>query len=83
MNEPLTLLKSPRDERDWHYGKIVCSGGELPEKVSLRQSCGPIRRQGKSGFCHSFAGTALKICRKRRTGASGDTTFPLWGLPKR
>lgn len=60
MNEPLTLLKSPRDERDWHYGKIVCGGGELPERVSLRQSCGPIRRQGKSGFCHSFAGTALK-----------------------
>ena len=26
MNEPLTLLKSPRDERDWHYGKIVCAG---------------------------------------------------------
>ena len=55
MKEPLTLLKSPRDERDWHYGKIVCAGGELPERVSLRQSCGPIRRQGKSGFCHSFA----------------------------
>ena len=73
MKEALTLLKSPRDERDWHYGKIVCAGGELPERVSLRQSCGPIRRQGKSGFCHSFAGT----------GASGDTTFPLWGLPKR
>ena len=43
MNDPLTLLKSPRDERDWHYGKIVCSGGELPKRVSLRQSCGPIR----------------------------------------
>ena len=38
MNEPLTLLKSPRDERDWHYGRIVCAGGELPERVSLRQS---------------------------------------------
>lgn len=60
MNEPLTLLKSPRDERDWHYGKIVCAAGELPERVSLRKDCGPIRRQGKSGFCHSFAGTALK-----------------------
>ena len=73
MKEPLTLLKSPRDERDWHYGKIVCAGGELPERVSLRQSCGPIRRQGKSGFCHSFAGTALKNLQETLD----------WGLPKR
>ena len=36
MKEALTLLKSPRDERDWHYGKIVCAGGELPE----REACG-------------------------------------------
>lgn len=83
MNEPLTLLKSPRDERDWHYGKIVCSGGELPEKVSLRQSCGPIRRQGKSGFCHSFAGTALKNLQETQDWGERKYNFSLWGLPER
>lgn len=26
MKEALTLLKSPRDERDWHYGKSYARG---------------------------------------------------------
>lgn len=82
MKEALTLLKSPRDERDWHYGKIVCAGGELPEKVSLRQSCGPIRRQGKSGFCHSFAGTALKNLQETLDWGERRYNFSPLGLAK-
>lgn len=82
MKEPLTLLKSPRDERDWHYGKIVCAGGELPERVSLRQSCGPIRRQGKSGFCHSFAGTALKNLQETQDWGERRYNFSPLGLAK-
>lgn len=66
MKEALTLLKSPRDERDWHYGKIVCAGGELPEKVSLRQSCGPIRRQGKMRLLP-------QLCRDCAEKFAGDT----------
>ena len=56
----LTLVKSPQDERDWHYGSIVKRKKALPEKVSLRKYCERIRDQGAAGFCHSFAGTALK-----------------------
>ena len=82
MNEPLTLLKSPRDERDWHYGKIVCAGGELLERVSLRQSCGPIRRQGKSGFCHSFAGTALKNLQETQDWGERRYNFSPLGLAR-
>ena len=82
MNEPLTLLKSPRDERDWHYGRIVCAGGELPTRVSLRQSCGPIRRQGKSGFCHSFAGTALKNLQETQDWGERKYNFSPLGLAK-
>ncbi len=60
MKYALTLVKSPKDERDWYYGKIVKTAGELPKRASLRQYCDRIRDQGKAGFCHSFAGTALK-----------------------
>ena len=56
MKEALTLLKSPRDERDWHYGKIVCAGGELPEKVSLRQSCGRFADRARAAFATALPG---------------------------
>ena len=58
----LTLVKSPQDERDWHYGDIVkmANIGVLPKRASLRRYCERIRDQGAAGFCHSFAGTALK-----------------------
>lgn len=60
MKYALTLMKSPHDGRDWHYGSIVKTAKELPKKVSLRRYCERIRSQGDAGFCHSFAGTALK-----------------------
>lgn len=50
MNEPLTLLKSPRDERDWHYGRIVCAGGELPKRVSLRRAAARFADRARAAF---------------------------------
>ncbi len=73
MNTPLTLMKSPIDERDWKYRDIVSAPGELPKKFSLKGYCGRVRSQGKAGFCHSFTGAAVKnIQEKLETGREFD-----------
>lgn len=80
--EPLTLVKSPRDERDWHYGSIVQGAEKLPERVSLRENCGQIRSQGKAGFCHSFAGTALKNLQETLDWGERQYNFSPLGLAR-
>lgn len=82
MDTPLTLLQSPVDERDWHYGNIVKAPEELPERVSLRAKCGQIRQQGKAGFCHSFAGTALKNVQETLERGDRKYNFSPLGLAK-
>ncbi len=82
MREPLTLVKSPRDERDWHYGKIVKGLEKLPEKTSLRAFSGPIRSQGKAGFCHSFTGTALKNLQETQEWGERQYNFSPLGLAR-
>ncbi len=81
-NAPLTLVKSPRDGRDWKYGEIVAARVSLPEKVSLRAECGPVRSQGEAGFCHSFAGTALKNMQERQEYGDRGFDFSPLGLAK-
>lgn len=81
MKTPLTLMKSPKDERDWNYKEIVATVGELPKKCSLKEHCGRVRNQGKAGFCHSFTGAAVKnIQEKIETGREFD--FSPLGLAK-
>ena len=82
MDTPLTLVKSPVDERDWHYGSIVKAPEELPERVSLRSKCGQVRQQGKAGFCHSFAGTALKNVQETLERGDRKYNFSPLGLAK-
>lgn len=73
MNTPLTLVKSPIDERDWKYKDIVAAPLELPKKFSIKEFCGRIRNQGKAGFCHSFTGVAVKnMQEKLETGREFD-----------
>lgn len=79
---PLTLLKSARNERDWDYGQIVSANVDIPEKVSLRKFCGPIRSQGKAGFCHSFTGTALKNLQETQAWGERQYDFSPLGLAK-
>jgi len=82
MNTPLTLVKSPHDERDWHYGMIVAGVETLPKKVSMRANCGPIRSQGNAGFCHSFTGTALKNLQETQDWGERCYDFSPLGLAK-
>lgn len=82
MKTPLTLMKSPRDERDWHYKDIVAAAGAMPKKVSMRNYCGPIRSQGEAGFCHSFAGTALKNLQETQDWGERQYDFSPLGLAK-
>lgn len=56
----MNLIKSPESSSDWHLKNIVKSPVSLPKKISLEHLCGPIRDQGSAGFCHAFAGCALK-----------------------
>ncbi len=72
---PLTLVKSPRDERDWHYGSIVAAQEKLPARMSMREQSGPIRAQGEAGFCHSFAGTALKNLQETQEWGAREFDF--------
>lgn len=73
MNRPLTLIKSPTDERDWKYGDIVAAPSALPERCSIKAHCGRVRNQGEAGFCHAFAGAALKnVQEKLETGRIFD-----------
>ena len=82
MKTPLTLVKSPHDERDWHYGSIVAGAVNLPARVSLREKCGPIRNQGNAGFCHSFTGTALKNIQEMQDWGEKDYNFSPLGLAR-
>lgn len=82
MKTPLTLVKSPRNERDWHYGSIVAGRANLPKKVSLRDKCGMIRSQGKAGFCHSFTGTALKNIQEMQDWGEKEYNFSPLGLAR-
>lgn len=60
IKRPLTLNKSPESPRDWHVHTVLRAASKLPEKADLSGLCGPVRDQGDAGFCHSFAGAALK-----------------------
>jgi C1A family cysteine protease len=60
IERKLGLYKSPESIRDWKVSTVLRAPTKLPRRVDLRQYCGPIRDQGETGFCHSFAGAALK-----------------------
>ena len=82
MKEPLTLLKSPRDERDWHYGKIVCSGGRAAEASEPAAELRPDSQTGQERLCHSFAGTALKNLQETQDWGERKYNFSPLGLAR-
>lgn len=82
MNRKLTLQKSPESGRDWLLRSVLQTPKELPPFVSLIDLCGPVRDQGESGLCHSFAGAEIKNIQEAREKGYQQDMSPL-ALAKR
>lgn len=78
IKRPLTLNKSPESPRDWHVHTVLRAAVKLPDKVDLSSLCGPIRDQGDAGFCHSFAGAALKNVQEHQEKRYAMNLSPLY-----
>ena len=77
----MNLKKSPEKRTDWKYGTLM-RAAEIPEAYSLKRWCGVVRDQGETGFCHSFAGAALKNIQENREKGYAQNLSPLF-LAKR
>lgn len=82
MKRTIGLHKSPESNRDWLLRSVLKTPQELPAFVSLIDLCGPVRDQGESGLCHSFAGAEIKNMQEAKEKGYQQDMSPL-ALAKR